>query len=120
MELTSILDLTLALPVFGVIVQTVVKAATGGISGAVIQDTTIIDVAATATADKTATINHGLAGTPQEPYLTALLQNYYLSRWAVTTLNSTQAILTKLSTAASANNAAQVRVIIKRPHSYGR
>lgn len=118
-----VLALLALFPLVGAVVQTVVKAATGGISGSVIQDTTIVDVAFTATKDKTATITHGLAGTPQEVYLTKLLLltgplNGYIM--AATTINSTSVVITKESTANTANNGAQVRVIIKRPHSFGR
>lgn len=99
-------------------VLTVVKAATGGIGGLVIQDTTIVDVNFTATGDKSATIAHGLAGTPQEVYLTPLLLAFYASQLFAGTINSTNVILTKTSVAASTG--LQVRTIIKRPHSYGR
>jgi hypothetical protein len=106
------------------VVQTVIKAATG-LFGAtnVVQDTTIVDVAYTATKDATATIAHGLAGTPQEVYITPLLMltgPTAGTTHAATTINSTNVVITKLSTANSENAAAQIRVIIKRPHSTGR
>lgn len=101
------------------VVQTVVKAA----GTAPIQDTTIVDVAYTATADKDATIAHGLAGTPQEVYLTPLLSlagPAAGTKYAATTINSTNVVVSKQSAASTNNAAAQVRVTIKRPHSLGR
>jgi hypothetical protein len=106
------------------VVQTVVKAATG-LFGAtnVVQDSTIVDVAYTATADKVATIAHGLVAAPQEVYITPLLRlagPLAGTIYAATTINTTNVVVTKQSAANTADNAAQIRVTIKRPHSAGR
>jgi hypothetical protein len=94
-------------------------------------DVVAVDIAATATKDKgPVTINHRTAltasGNPPpvaaqlDVHLIPLLAEALAARWAVTQINSTQVQLTKLSTAGSANAAAQLRVRIKRPHSIGR
>lgn len=85
-------------------------------------DTLIRDVIATADADTTATIAHGLVTAPQEVTITPILSQALaaLSGWAVTTIDATNVVCTKLTTAGSGNAAAQLRVIIKRPHSLGR
>lgn len=90
-----------------------------------------VDITATATKDAgPVTINHRTAFTATgnaaavaaqlDVKLLPLLGVAYASRWAVTQINTTQIQLTKLSTAGSANAAAQLRVTIKRPHSIGR
>ena len=84
-------------------------------------DTHITDVAFTATKDKTATIAHTLAADPAEFTLTPLApEPFFVGRCVVSAHNTTNVILTKLSTAASSNAAAAIRVIAKRPHSLGR
>lgn len=86
-------------------------------------DTFIADVSFTATKDKTATIAHGIgvAVTPQDVTLTPLApEPYYVGRCVASAINTTNVVLTKLSTAASSNAAAAVRVVIKRPHTLGR
>jgi hypothetical protein len=84
-------------------------------------DTFISDVAFTATKDKTATIAHGIGATPQDVQMSPLQpEPFYVGRAAITTINTTNVIVTKLSTAASSNAAAAIRVIIKRPHTLGR
>ncbi len=83
-------------------------------------DTKIATVIATADADTTATIAHGLGAVPLEVYFTPLLQApAALSLWAVTTIDATNVVLTKATTAGSGNAGAQIRVVIKRPHSIG-
>lgn len=84
-------------------------------------DSIIRDIIATADADTTATIPHGLGAAPAEVYTTELLQApAALSAWAVTTIDATNVVLTKGTGAGSGNAGAQVRVVIKRPHSIGR
>lgn len=80
----------------------------------------IVDVSATATADVTATIPHGLGATPTEIILEPRAALAFpLSRWFVngTLTNTTNAVLIKLSTAASSLATRQLRVHIKRPHT---
>lgn len=82
--------------------------------------TSVWDVIATADADTTATITHGLIGTPQDIQITPLLQApAAVSLWAVTTINSTQVVLTKGTGVGSGNAGAQLRVIARVPHSIG-
>lgn len=82
--------------------------------------TYIADIIATADGDTTATITHGLVGTPQDIQITPLLQApAAASGWAATTINSTQVVLTKGTGAGSGNAGAQVRVIVRVPHSIG-
>ena len=85
-------------------------------------DEHIVDVIATADADTTATIPHTLGAAPLEVTITQLISQALtaLSAWAVTTIDATNVVLTKLTSVGSGNAAAQVRVIIKRPHSIGR
>jgi len=78
------------------------------------------DIIATADADTTATITHGLVGTPQDVQITSLLvAPALLSGWAVTAFGATTITLTKATTAGSGNAGAQVRVIVRVPHSIG-
>lgn len=85
-------------------------------------DTVIRDVVATADADTTATIPHGLGAVPGEVHILKTLSQALAaeSSWAVTTIDATNVVCTKLATAGSGNAAAQLRVTIKRPHSLGR
>lgn len=85
-------------------------------------DTVIRDVTATADADTTATIPHGLGVAPAEVTITKTLSQALAaeSSWAVTTIDATNVVCTKLATVGSGNAAAQLKVIIKRPHSLGR
>lgn len=78
------------------------------------------------------TIAHGLgaikaaAGTgigglaPLEVTLTALNNNFYLSRWFVRTLNTTNVEVVKATTSLSGGAGVQAKLIVKRPHSIGR
>lgn len=78
----------------------------------------IWDIIATADADTTATITHGLKVTPQVVIITPLLQApAALSLWAATTIDATSVVLTKATTASSGNAGAQVRVTVWAPHS---
>lgn len=85
-------------------------------------DTHIADVIAAADGDTTATIPHTLGAAPAEVTVTQLLSQALtaLSAWAVTTIDATNVVLTKLTSTGSGNAGAQIRVIIKRPHSLGR
>ena len=85
-------------------------------------DSFIADVIATADADTTATIPHTLGAAPQEVTITQLISQALtaLSAWAVTTIDATNVVCTKLTSVGSGNAGAQLRVIIKRPHSIGR
>jgi hypothetical protein len=101
------------------IVQTVQKAAT---VGGVRQEMTVVDIAATATGDKSATIVHGLGPgrTPLEIQITPLLNHTaQKSEWAATTINSTNLVLTKTSATGTNANGSQIRVLIRIPHSLG-
>lgn len=83
-------------------------------------DSHVADVVATADADTTATIPHGLGAAPEEVTLTNLLQApAALSGWAATTINATNVVLTKSTAVGSGNAAPQLRCIIKRPHTIG-
>lgn len=78
----------------------------------------IADVIATADADTTATVPHGLPAAPQEVAITPLLQaEAALSAWAVTTINATNVVLTKSTAVGSGAAGAQVRVTASLPHS---
>ena len=79
----------------------------------------VVDVSATATADVTATIPHSLGATPAEVGFEPLGSQSYVSRWVVnrTLTNTTNAVLIKLSVAASDLATRQLRVHIKRPHT---
>jgi hypothetical protein len=78
----------------------------------------IFDIIATVDADTTATITHGLIGTPALITITPLLQaSAAVSEWAATTINSTQVVLTKGTGVGSGNAGAQVRCVIQIPHT---
>lgn len=83
-------------------------------------DTHIADVEATADADTVATIPHTLGAIPAEVYITGLLAAAAISLWRATTIDATNVVLTKSTTAGSGAAGNQVRCIVKRPHSIGR
>ena len=84
-------------------------------------DKRIADVEATADADTTATIPHGLGAVPLEVFFTPLLQaEAGLSLWAVTTIDATNVVLTKSVAVGSLGATPQIRVTINRPHTIGR
>lgn len=107
-------------------------ASSGSIGFAAVSVTTILagtntfigDVIATADADTTATITHGLAlgGTPLEVNATKILTNALAAEpgWSWAAPGATTCVGTKLTTAGSGNAAAQQRVTIKTPHTIGR
>ncbi|MGH2669758.1 MAG: hypothetical protein ACRDH5_11700 [bacterium] len=83
-------------------------------------DTRIVDVEATADADTTATIPHGLGATPQEFLISWLLAAAAISLWRATTVDATNVVLTKATTAGSGAAGVQCRMVARRPHSIGR
>ena len=81
----------------------------------------IADVTATADADTTATIPHALGVIPLDVSITELDQAAgALSLWAVTTIDATNVVCTKATTASSGTAGAQLRVAIKVPHTINR
>lgn len=84
-------------------------------------DTIIRDVIATADADTTLVIAHGLGVAPAEFYLVPLLSQALtaLSAWTAA-VDATNITLTKLTSTGSGNAGAQLRVVAKRPHTIGR
>lgn len=80
--------------------------------------TNITDVEATADADTTATIPHGLGAVPLVVILTPLLAvAETLSDWAATTINATNVVCTKQTDVGSGAAGAQLRVISMLPHT---
>jgi len=79
----------------------------------------ISDVTATADADVTATVPHGLPTTPTIVILTQRLSQALtaLSAWAATTIDGVNVVCTKLASAGSGNAGVQLRVIAMAPHS---
>jgi len=84
-------------------------------------DMYIATVVASADGDTTATIPHGLGAIPLEFYATQLLSQALtaLSAWSWA-IDTTNLVGTKLASTGSGNAAAQVRVVVKRPHSIGK
>jgi hypothetical protein len=82
-------------------------------------DLFVADVAYTATADAGGNVPHGLGAAPLKFYLCPLLSVAYAGRVSITAGDTTNLVLTKVSTAGSANNNAQVRVYAQRPHTIG-
>lgn len=74
----------------------------------------ITDVAASADADTTATIAHGFGEAPEEVILTWLAATAAISLWRVTTIDATNIVLTKATTAGSGGAPVQVRCIARR------
>src|SRR4051812_8216983 len=97
--------------------------ATGAVAPTSVNDTMIVDVTATADADVTATIPHLMGVAPQDVTITPILSQALaaLSAWSLNAVpGTTNVVCTKLATAGSGNAAAQLRVIIRRPHTLGR
>jgi hypothetical protein len=85
-------------------------------------DSKIVDITIDDTTASTVTIPHGLRrllSAPQEVTLTALRAEGLTSQWYAGTIDTTNVILTRAVLTASSSGA-QLRVIIKRPHSIGR
>ncbi len=83
-------------------------------------DSRIVDVEATADADTTATIPHGMGAAPAEFTFTYLLAAAAISLWRATTVDATNVVATKGVGVGSGAAGVQVRCIIKRPHTIGR
>lgn len=83
-------------------------------------DSHVVDVEATADADTTATIPHTLGVTPERFTITWRALAATLSLWRVTTVDATNVVLTKSTTAGSGAAGIQARCVILRPHSIGR
>lgn len=80
--------------------------------------THVSDVEATVDGDTTATVPHGLGATPSIVILTPLLQAPAgLSLWAATTIDATNVVCTKATTASSGSAGNQLRVTAMLPHS---
>lgn len=77
----------------------------------------VVDVEATADADTTATIPHGLGVTPESAILEPLVAAARISSWIVTSKDATNVVLTKTTTMSSGAAGAQLRVTILKPHS---
>lgn len=78
-------------------------------------DTIRRTIIATADADTTATIPHGMGVVPRTVILTPLLQApAAVSEWAVTTIDATNVVLTKGTGVGSGNAGAQMQVEIRR------
>lgn len=76
------------------------------------------DVIATADGDTIATIPHGFGEIPIDVTITPLHNVAAVSLWRVTSVDATNIVLTKSTTASSSNAAAQVRVIARRNNFY--
>ena len=79
--------------------------------------TKIADVEATADADTTATIPHGLGAIPLDVQITWLVAAAAISLWRATTIDATNVVLTKATTMGSGAAGQQVRVRASLPHS---
>ncbi len=102
---------------------TYIWPATGAVAPTSVNDTMIVDVVATADADTTATIPHLMGVAPQDVTITPILSQALaaLSAWSLNAVpGTTNVVATKLATAGSGNASAQLRVIIRRPHTLGR
>lgn len=77
------------------------------------------DIIASADADTTATIAHGMAEAPRDVTIRPLLDAAHESRWFVSTADTTNVVLTKGTAVGSGNASAQIRVQVRRPHSLG-
>lgn len=91
------------------------------------------DVIATlAVTDTVATIPHGLGAikaaagagvaglAPLDVTITPLIAAGAVGNWVLTTVNTTNVVITKTVTTGTASAARQVRVVVSRPHSIGR
>jgi hypothetical protein len=77
----------------------------------------VADVEATADADTTATIPHGLGAAPAEVSITPLKAEFYTSVWRVSTIDATNVVVTKGTAMGSGVAGNQMRVIASLPHS---
>lgn len=116
------LGLILSLGLFGVI------SLSNTLQGADFFRTDVI----AATADTVATIPHGLGAIsnsakapfrglgPVDVTITPLTADYYLSDWILTSVNTTNVVLTKRTQSLSGGAAPQLQLTVRRPHSIGR
>lgn len=75
----------------------------------------IVDVAASADGDTTATIPHGLGVVPESVSFVPLSAAGLLSTWIVSAINITNVVLTKSTASGSGAAPVQLRVTIQRP-----
>lgn len=80
--------------------------------------TRVYDITAAADADTTDTIPHGLGVTPTEVTITPLIVKGITGQWLFTSADATNIVITKNNVGAGSGDAnAQVRVIVRVPHS---
>lgn len=79
-------------------------------------DTYIATVIATADADTTATITHGLGGAPDEVILTPIIAAGQTSLWVAAAPGATTVVLTKGTAVGSGSASAQLRVQVRRTY----
>jgi hypothetical protein len=77
----------------------------------------VADVEASADADTTATLAHGLGVAPEQVVITPLLAAAYTAQWRVTSFGATNVVLTKGTGVGSGATGSQIRVTVIRPHS---
>ncbi len=84
-------------------------------------DSMIVDIVASADGDTAGTFPHLMGSAPAEVYLVPLLSQALtaLSAWTVAP-GAANIVLTKLASTGSGNASAQLRVIVRRPHTIGR
>lgn len=80
-------------------------------------DFRVVDIEATADADTTATIPHGLGAIPEDIVITGLANAAAISLWRATTRDATNVVLTKSTTAGSGAAGIQVRAYIRKLNS---
>lgn len=81
------------------------------------QTSHVSDVEATADADTTATVPHGLGVAPSIVILTHRAAEARISDWIATTIDATNVVCLKTTTAGSGAAGVQLRVAAMRPHS---
>lgn len=130
------IDLLSQLPQWAGILITIIGL---GALGAISTSTTLqgsdffrTNVIAVSNSDTAVTIPHGLGAIsnraaadfrglgPVDVTLTPLTVQFYASQWVVTTVNTTNVVLTKLSVTQSGSASPQVQLTVRRPHSVGR
>lgn len=75
------------------------------------------DLVATADSDTTFTITHGLGFTPDEFWLSPFNTVCYVGQYAITTVNSTQVVVTKNTAVGSGSGVAACRIYVGRAQS---
>lgn len=96
-----------------------ITAAGAAPTAAQVADMMIVDVIATADGDVAAVIPHLMRAAPIEITLTKILTNALAAEpsWTVGVVDADNVNLVKLATAGSGNALAQLRVVIRRPHT---